>query len=100
MKKTLILLGATIILVIGLAVSPVFSINPSEIPPGCYIVDEFDFDESGHIEPWFMVMTNCGPAVIGHQLTFDWENQEYICAYTGSPDNVCFVFQMTNPIGL
>ena len=97
MKAHYLLIGCLIVILTGLVVSPVFSINPSEIPPGCEVADEFDFDEGALIEPWYMIMTNCGPAVIGHQLNYDWETQAFICEYTGSPDNICFLFQLTNP---
>lgn len=99
MKTKYLLFGCFLAVLIGVYMSPVFSINPSEIPPGCEVADEFDFNEGELIEPWYQIMTNCGPAVIGHQLAFDWETQDYQCVYTGSPFNICFLFQLTNPIG-
>lgn len=92
MKKKYLLFGCFLAVLIGISISPVFSINPGEIPPGCEIADEFDYDEGEYIEPWHVTMTNCGPAYIGHVLVY--YGGEYICYFTGSTSNFCFLSQI------
>ncbi|MBQ6957948.1 MAG: hypothetical protein IJP77_05260 [Bacteroidales bacterium] len=92
MKPSIVILAFLLTILFVLVSVPVSSGNPGEIPPGCEIADEFDYDEGEYIEPWHVTMTNCGPAYIGHVLVY--YGGEYICYFTGSPSNFCFLSQI------
>ena len=65
MKPSIVILAFLLTILFVLVSVPVSSGNPGEIPPGCEIADEFDYDEG-----------------------------EYICYFTGSPSNFCFLSQI------